>query len=416
MAYIRAATVDVIYTDYVRLIHSYLPNVWSFEPYTYADVLTRMPINYIERMINVGIFGYSTTFDMLLGAFCLFLASVTLAKYCADWKIFGGWFLAIVVLFFSLNKWEMLTNGSGWVHFAAFACFFRHYYVFDKKRHSKELIFWPIFTILLVAGPYCAVYAGTMLLANFYLIVKEKKVSRQNIYEILAIFIPLLLFMYSRAHSVEEHAGATTMSMGEVMKKEPFLFVRLLIKSFASMVVSGEYAKDHHLSKLFLFALGLAVMGAYLYALYLNIACKLYEKTVFPMLLLISGGMNHLLIAISRWIFLKEDYGMSSRYALQFQVGIVGILLTFAFVKKASRRIGVAFCLLFVGGNLLVNADEVKKADSRKQYFIERRELGLHFEQASDQELKEKFQYRSPQKTREALRLLKEQHLNIFRN
>ena len=56
MAYIRAATVDVIYTDYVRLIHSYLPNVWSFEPYTHADVLTRMPINYIERMINVGIF------------------------------------------------------------------------------------------------------------------------------------------------------------------------------------------------------------------------------------------------------------------------------------------------------------------------------------------------------------------------
>ena len=43
-------------------IHSYLPNVWSFEPYTHADVLTRMPINYIERMINVGIFGYSTTF------------------------------------------------------------------------------------------------------------------------------------------------------------------------------------------------------------------------------------------------------------------------------------------------------------------------------------------------------------------
>jgi len=150
------------------------------------------------------------------------------------------------------------------------------------------------------------------------------------------------------------------------------------------MVVSGEYAKDHHLSNLLLFALGLAVMGAYLYALYLNIACKLYEKTVFPMLLLISGGMNHLLIAISRWIFLKEDYGMSSRYALQFQVGVVGILLTFAFVKKASRRIGVAFCLLFVGGNLLVNVDEVKKADSRKQYFIERRELGLHFEQASE--------------------------------
>ena len=285
-----------------------------------------------------------------------------------------------------------------------------------KRGILRSLSFGLIFNNIVGCRSILCSLCGDNAFGQFLPHCERKKVSRQNIYEILAIFIPLLLFMYSRAHSVEEHAGATTMSMGEVMKKEPFLFVRLLIKSFASMVVSGEYAKDHHLSNLFLFALGLAVMGAYLYALYLNIAYKLYEKTVFPMLLLISGGMNHLLIAISRWIFLKEDYGMSSRYALQFQVGIVGILLTFAFVKKASRRIGVAFCLLFVGGNLLVNADEVKRQIAESSIFIERRELGLHFEQASDQELKEKFQYRSPQKTREALRLLKEQHLNIFRN
>ncbi len=54
------------------------------------------------------------------------------------------------------------------------------------------------------------------------------------------------------------------------------------------------------------------------------------------------------LILLSRWSFLVEDYGMSSRYALQFQVGVVGILLTLALCWKGmpeSRKQGdLAWC------------------------------------------------------------------------
>lgn len=50
--------------------------------------------------------------------------------------------------------------------------------------------------------------------------------------------------------------------------------------------------------------------------------------------MILSGGLNHLLILSARWIFLKDSYGMTSRYALQYQMGIIGILLTFAVVMR----------------------------------------------------------------------------------
>ena len=36
-AYIRSATENVVYTDYIRLVNSYLENVWSFAPYLHGD-------------------------------------------------------------------------------------------------------------------------------------------------------------------------------------------------------------------------------------------------------------------------------------------------------------------------------------------------------------------------------------------
>ena len=79
-------------------------------------------------------------------------------------------------------------------------------------------------------------------------------------------------------------------------------------------------------------------MVGYLWSLWLNISLGIYKKTFFPLILLVSGGANHLLIFLSRYIFEKEDYALSSRYALQFQVGVLGILLTFALASQIRRK------------------------------------------------------------------------------
>ena len=129
-AYIRSATVDVVYTDYIRLINSYLPDVFSLKPYLHADVLTRIPINYFERIINVVLFKYSTTFDMMLGALGLAASAWVIGAYAFEKKISAAVTAVLMLIIFSLDKWEMLTNGTGWVHFWAFACFYYHYLVF----------------------------------------------------------------------------------------------------------------------------------------------------------------------------------------------------------------------------------------------------------------------------------------------
>ena len=54
------------------------------------------------------------------------------------------------------------------------------------------------------------------------------------------------------------------------------------------------------------------------------------------MILMLSGGFNHVVVTASRWIFLNDSYGLSSRYGAQFMVGVIGILLTLAICVKEN--------------------------------------------------------------------------------
>ena len=87
-AYIRACTCDVVYTDYIRLVNSYLNDVYSFKPYLGADIFTRMPITYLQRIINVRAFAYSTLFDMMLGAAFFISLGVFYTVLCGKERFF----------------------------------------------------------------------------------------------------------------------------------------------------------------------------------------------------------------------------------------------------------------------------------------------------------------------------------------
>ena len=65
--YVKSATCDVVYSDYIRLVNSYLPDVWNPEKFFVPDVLTRIPINYLCRIVNVELFGFTITLERVLG-------------------------------------------------------------------------------------------------------------------------------------------------------------------------------------------------------------------------------------------------------------------------------------------------------------------------------------------------------------
>lgn len=457
-AYIRSATVNVVYTDYMRLVNSYLENVWSFAPYLHGDILTRIPVNYLERIVNVTLFSYSTTFDMMLGAAGLAFSAAVAARWCLMRDIPVRTMLLVQVILFSLNKWEMLTNGSGWVHFAAFGLFWYHYLVWDRaaaaergvlpaqRGDGKRLLFLPPFIILLFAGPYCAVYAVTLLIGEAFSVLVMKRGRAAAAKRSLAVLVPLVLYILSRSMAVEERAGATAESIVTVAGRSPMLLPAFFVRSFASMAVGGEAAEHFRLSGGVLTALGSIVLLLYAIAFYLNFRQRLYERTTFPLLLLTAGFLNHVLITASRWIFLDPSYGMSSRYALQYQIGIAGILVTFALslqadglqvstVKAAgaadgqedgprarerviSRRLlrflAVFSAALFLAGNIVTTAREIHMAPYRKERFQLMRETALDYENRTDAELKDILQYHDPARTRKALTLLKERRLNIY--
>lgn len=439
--YIFAATCDGIYSDYIRLVNSYLSDVWDPARFFLPDILTRIPINYLGRIINVSLFGYNTMFDRVLGVLALGLSGLVLGGYCYRKRISPGWFALLMVILFSLNKWEMLTNGSGWAHFLSFACFYYHYEVLDRVWSGREkpydrmrLILLPFFTTLFIAGPYCAIYSVTVILACGLMFVLKRRENGKTcgIYGLSAL-IPLLLYMWSNSYAVEDYDAPAGLSLFTQLKDTPGFFVRFFVKSFSSMVIGGERAEEIFHSNGPFLVLGFLVIFLYLLALWFYWRFRLYKETILPLILLVSGGLNHVLILLARWIFLLENYGLSSRYALQFQTGILGIVLTFALLLKKEKKnrsltvriAAAAVCALFLLGNSYTTYVEVKKAPNRKDIFERRADMALNFEEFTDDQLRNGdqlwpgFEYRisrpdSGEKVRSALTILKENGYSVF--
>lgn len=453
--YIKRATCDIVYTDYIRLVNSYLPDVWNPAKFFVPDVLTRIPIHYLGRIINVELFGYSTTFDMALGAVGLGLSGLALGIYCRKQKVGAAWFAFLMFLLFGLDKWEMLTNGTGWGHFMAFAGFYYHYLVFDrvlygqeKRRDRVRLLALPAVITLGMAGPYCAVYSVVMALAYCAAWVmsrsRESGVKRKNepgakfwLAGIVSVVIPLLLYMWSNSYAVEDHADTVDIGLMELAASAPSFFPRFLLKSLASMVVGGETLKGWIENGIVgdgsVYLIGALLAAGYLFALALNWKYRLYERTFVPLMLLFAGMGNHAIVLISRYIFVKENYGMSSRYALQYQAGLLGIVLTFALVWKCGRAaqkyaggmnvsgriVSAMLCLILLAGHGYTNYVEWNMAPHRENYGRNIEAIAVQFENVSDDVLRETFDYRksrpdSGAKVRSALTILKENGWNVF--
>ena len=90
--YVKEAFVDVVYSDYMRLVNSYLPDVWNPDKFFVGDILTRIPLNYLARIINVMLFDYRIRFDQVLGILSLGASAVFIASYCIKKDISSLWF------------------------------------------------------------------------------------------------------------------------------------------------------------------------------------------------------------------------------------------------------------------------------------------------------------------------------------
>ena len=426
-AYIRSAVLDVVYTDYIRIINTYLYHPFSPVLYFRKDALTRLPITFFERLINIIFFKYSTMFDMTLGVIFLALMGLVIGLFMAKKNIKINYFILVMMMVFSLSQWEMLTNGTGWVHFFAFFLFVVHFQLFDNYMHEETKgrfilnIVLPVFTIIFVAGSYSLAYGATMMVAYiFYFFYKGK---RNMLIFSIPVILAVALFMYSYTHSDTVNAGATTESFMTVFQRDPLYFLSFGLNTFASDIISVELVNEFEISTYITGVIGFTVVIFYLYTLYLNFKHEVYKATIFPLLLTISGLFSHIMVILTRWIFLDPIYAMSSRYSLQFGAGLMGIILTFAMLKSEPQKTlikGFAkpalnlFVLLVFVGNVSTAANEIRMAKYRMETFVVKMEVAKNFENESDETLKSTLQYHNPLKIREALTLIKSNKWNIF--
>lgn len=414
--YVLLSTTDVLYSDYIRLVNSYLGKPFQLGDLLQKDILTRIPLTYFFREINRYSFGYTLIFDRILGVLGLFLASKPLLLFMRKKQLPFLQQLLFLILFYSLNKWEMLLNGSGYIHFLAFSAFYDYFYALDqafsKKSSLLVLSIYPPF-ILLVAGPYClAVFLSCFALFFFLALGKKLWDMKGMILLLISNGLCLFLYLLSNHYAVYEYAGAESISLKEVLQNHLLFVVKFIFYGFSSMLFSGE-----NLEKLLregvIQGKGVVLIGAFVLFFYVlmillylwrffasskNSGTKTFatkNKEAFssqqrqmaeqkqtdtnaltgenvgesfyfgllPGLLLLHGLASHALVFLTRYMFLKESYAFQSRYALQYQSALLGaFLLLFLWKNENRASLGqkartsqgrLVFCLLISGIFLL---------------------------------------------------------------
>lgn len=480
--YILSASADIVYSDYIRLTNSYLGEPFSFHDLMTKDILTRIPVSFLFREINIAFFHYSITFDRFLGLFGLFLTSIPLLLFMAKRRIGVFFSISLLLIFYSLNKWEMLLNGSGYAHFLSFALFYLFFYLLSERvGKGSSLLSLSVFPFLflLTGGPYAiAVYGATILSLFFLFLAGKIRDKRGSLILLLSSFVSTFLYFLSNHYAVYEYAGAKSISLKEVLFTKMTFVLKFFGFGFSSLLFSGENLEEWLSSgavqgkQLFLLG-GLILLFFLLMALLflkdLFFGEKRGEKDksltgLFPALLLLHGLLSFALVFLSRYIFLRPEYAVQSRYALQYQSALLGALLLLylktaggqeARVEKRNRDreiedrkkgekvkkdenaesvklagdvdkkaeprrallriISIGITLLFLGGTLHTAKTELLKAPYRRLHY----ETMLHsvnrIEEMDEEELERLYEYRhGKERILKAFSILKERKLNCF--
>ncbi len=483
LIYINMSTVDVAYSDYIRLINSYLPDVANPKALLRADILTCIPIMFLERFINVNLFSYSIMFDRVIGVFGLFLINIFIARYIFDDGAYGenideresfklklGYFILSSMIIFSLSNWELILNGSGFAHFLCMAFYIYSFIQLDNiykifqidnfELTHKTVLKKTIFNFLtsyttcslLFAGPYgmvpfiCVIifllaikFLTTLksmkdikLLSasgerNSKLIAKNSIVDKTLIICAIMPFICFMLYVISNHFAVYEYSDASSVSLFSILGST--FPIKFILKAFASFIFGVESFAliniSEFLNKKIIYAFGAFVIFLYCYCTYLNIKYKIYKHTLFPMLLMLWSLGNVGIIFLSRYIFLNPDYGASSRYYLQYMLGVLGFILTFYHCIKTNNvnddknsRTSIVIVLaiaVILVLNITTLKYETEKSVYRKENYVKMKEAAQSLDSYTDEELTKIFEYRKGGKyIRDAFDILRENNLNIF--
>lgn len=418
--YLLNATVNIAYSDYIRIINDYLPNYTDIRKYLKLDIFTRTPVTYIFRVINCYFFRLNMYFDMSLSILGIFITAKLILNYMKKHEFHIFYNIIVFIICFSLNKWEMLTNPTGYIHFFAVAAFVYYFKELDrelifneKKYFSKKLYFLPVLITCTIAGDYGVPFLFTLIFTALILL-KKRGFNSYIIYLLTTSIFSLALYSISRSFAVYNITGTTELSLIEILSIDPLFIFKFIINSLASTLVNKELLNKINGQ----YFMGLLMLIILIYSIVSYFTTKLYRKSWFPIFLISYAAFGYLMVFAARWIFFNETYGMSSRYQLIYQFGVIGCILIIAhnnqICKKYMKKLNTIILMVLLISNILVTLNEWHMAKWRKEYGEELVAISQNLDSYDDLYLEEKFQYGSALKIKRAYEILYDNKWNVY--
>ena len=438
--YILNASIDIPFSDYIRIINNYIYNVFDLKYLFTTEAVSRVPITFLFRIINVVFFSYSVIFDKILGVFFLSLFNfITVLNYSKNinnkiLKIIGS--ICISIISFSLLSWEMILNGTGYAHFITIFLISLIYFLFDKyindnNKNINIILFIIFFTSVCCAGSYSVAFLITISIFPIFLYIVNKKNKtagdKKNIIKIIIVSL-ICIFLYYISVSIGEpitHVGMKNISLIEVLNNDLLFPLKFLFNSLAGSLIGREtldYFKYLNiLTDKKIYIIGIIYFVIIVFFAVLYIKNKIYNKYVYVGLFAVNGIINFLLVFLARYKFVNTDYGMSSRYGIQYMfLSIAIIYLSFLFIDKYCKKIFyniflVLIVFFIIICHIITIKNEYDKMYLRKEYYEKVKNSVVNMDKIDDDELMNIFEYkRSSEHIRNAYKILKENHLNIY--
>lgn len=584
--YIFRASLDVVASDYIRIINYYIEDVTDLKYLLSWEGISRIPFAFLARFVNVKYFNYSVHFDRILGVFGLFLFNFVTVKFVLNTlksKVVKTIVSVIVtIISFSLMSWEMILNGSGYSHILMIGIIALVFYLFDRiskrtktimtlenidssdlkyygnKKENNRLsnmmalidtsqlqrknlnahLFVYLCTAggaLLFGGSYSVAFLCTIIFFSAveiltFIIIRNKYNkgeisafdSDKDLYEgfkeqynnqeirnfgkfkgekystvnnestfkiffkflILIIISAICLACYFKSNDTGETlipVGFKDITLVELIADDPKFLIRFILKSLASSIIGVEtfnYAitfktiTENMILVVGIIYVVIIFITLFVFVLYLltrdsaneNIFDLNSYRNIFPLMFVVYGIANHALVFLARYKFVRDDYGMSSRYGIQYMFLTIGIILILSlyiddifyfkkfyvknkkelklsksYLKRREKLIAegkmkateqkvsvfnivvlamsIASISVFLLGHITTTTDEIFKADYRKIVYENLIDKAKNYVDYSNEELESAFEYtRNPDHIRSALYTLKKQGLNIFSN
>lgn len=448
--YVNIASVDVPTSDYIRIINSYIDDAFNIKNILVPDFIVRMPITYIFRIINIIFFKYSILFDrcvsiISIGILSYFILNHT-RKRINNVIIRNISSILIFINIFALNDWEMVLNGTGYPIFIFFAAIIYLYdkidrnILYDKKCEISTIVFL-IITCILTGGDYIVALAITIIFfIILYLIYKNCnniKTNSNSFYGLIIASLFCIIIYFISSHSGESavftHAGMKDISIFEAVLNDVTYPIRFIINTFSGMVIGIETLE---LAKIvgtvnayIIYLIGIILLLIIIYTIFIIIKYKLYQYDIFSILLIIHSLVSVFLVFLARYAFLRDDYGMSSRYQLQFMFLLIGIIISLSIFfdkylekrKFALKIIAVLSILFITYGRVITTIDEMHKTSARKTCYMIAKEVALTIDNLNDSDENNKmianaFEYaKGVNNIRQAFTILKTKKYNIYK-